>query len=901
MNNFVDAYKALTGYEPFPWQRRLYEQIERDNIPETVSIPTGLGKTSVIAIWLIALINHPNKIPRRLVYVVNRRTVVDQATTEIEQLRKKLHENQSILKRWFDTLAISTLRGQHADNHEWSANPSRPAVICGTVDMIGSRLLFNGYRIGFKSRPLHAGFLGQDVLLIHDEAHLEPAFQCLIKSLEEEQKREAETGCCLPAPRLRTIALSATQRGHHDEEVCLFTITPDDQEHPIVKQRIEATKRLILHPCDDENKQLVTQIAQIAWQYKTSNTAVLIFAHKVEDVEKIASELSKKLKKEKLPEQNVIPLTGTMRGYERDKLVQTNEVFARFMPSSDRPSEVAPPEETVWLVCTSAGEVGINLSADHLICDLAPFERMVQRFGRVNRFGQCSDCEIHVVHPASFIKKKGKSGKITEIDERRQKTLELLRALNGNASPADIDKLDPTKRSEAFSPEPLILPVSDILFDAWAMTTIRGEMPGRPAVEPYLHGIAKEQEVPQCYIAWREEVRIVNDDIINYYGKDLPQKLLDEYPLKPHEPLSDRTDRIVKKLQKLAQKISEQGREDVPVWFIKTDGTVERKTLQEIAEKKKDDLANCTILLPPDAGGLRNGMFDGAAEFSEDEQYDVADLWFKDNQQKTQLRRRIWDDEPPPEGMVLIRTIDTNPYAEELPEEIESPETPPTKRFWHWYVMPFESEDTTHASVEPIALAEHTDEVVKRAEDIVSKLSLPENLKQAIILAAHLHDLGKRRELWQRSIGNPNPSEPYAKPGKDASGHRWRVNWRSKYRHEFGSMLDVINSNNPHLKNFTQLDDEMKDLVLHLIAAHHGYARPYFPNDTTADPNYSQNECDRVALESIRRYARLQRRYGRWGLAYLESLLRAADWAGSAEPSRTAPAETDAKTKEASS
>ena len=114
-------------------------------------------------------------------------------------------------------------------------------------------------------------------------------------------------------------------------------------------------------------------------------------------------------------------------------------------------------------------------------------------------------------------------------------------------------------------------------------------------------------------------------------------------------------------------------------------------------------------------------------------------------------------------------------------------------------------------------------------------------------------------------------------------------------------MLDVINSNNPHLKNFTQLDDEMKDLVLHLIAAHHGYARPYFPHDTTADPNYSQNECDRVALESIRRYARLQRRYGRWGLAYLESLLRAADWAGSAEPSRTAPAETDAKTKEASS
>ncbi|MEJ7639904.1 MAG: hypothetical protein WKF75_18525 [Singulisphaera sp.] len=35
--------------------------------------------------------------------------------------------------------------------------------------MIGSRLLFSGYRIGFRSRPLHAGFLGQDALLVHDE------------------------------------------------------------------------------------------------------------------------------------------------------------------------------------------------------------------------------------------------------------------------------------------------------------------------------------------------------------------------------------------------------------------------------------------------------------------------------------------------------------------------------------------------------------------------------------------------------------------------------------------------------------------------------------------------------------------------------------------------------------
>ena len=106
-------------------------------------------------------------------------------------------------------LAISTLRGQFADNREWSADPSRPAVICGTVDMIGSRLLFSGYGCGFKTRPLHAGFLGQDVLLVHDKAHLEPAFQKLITAVHDEQR----TGRTPDYRPLRVMALTATSRG----------------------------------------------------------------------------------------------------------------------------------------------------------------------------------------------------------------------------------------------------------------------------------------------------------------------------------------------------------------------------------------------------------------------------------------------------------------------------------------------------------------------------------------------------------------------------------------------------------------------------------------------------------------------------------------------------------------
>ena len=104
-------------------------------------------------------------------YVVNRRTVVDQSTEEAKKLRDNLAKAPEIQAK-VGSLAISTLRGQFADNREWSADPARPAVIVGTVDMIGSRLLFSGYGVGFKAKPLHAGFLGQDVLLVHDEAHL---------------------------------------------------------------------------------------------------------------------------------------------------------------------------------------------------------------------------------------------------------------------------------------------------------------------------------------------------------------------------------------------------------------------------------------------------------------------------------------------------------------------------------------------------------------------------------------------------------------------------------------------------------------------------------------------------------------------------------------------------------
>src|SRR5262249_53128989 len=145
-----EHYQALTGYPPFRWQQRLWAEMVAGNLPDALDISTGLGKTAIIPIWLLAIAaQSPLTLPRRLIYVVNRRTVVDQATDVAERIQEKLSTvpqvRQALATLSADSanpLAISTLRGEHQDNKEWQTDPARVAIIVGTVDMIGSKLMF---------------------------------------------------------------------------------------------------------------------------------------------------------------------------------------------------------------------------------------------------------------------------------------------------------------------------------------------------------------------------------------------------------------------------------------------------------------------------------------------------------------------------------------------------------------------------------------------------------------------------------------------------------------------------------------------------------------------------------------------------------------------------------------
>ena len=860
--DFQKFFTAATGNTPFPWQKKLFEYFSNGEIPVTCNLPTGLGKTSVVAIWLIALANHPDKMPRRLVYVVNRRTVVDQTTDEVEKLRNNLQNQPSLgdLKEKLGTLAISTLRGQYADNGEWRDDPARPAVICGTVDMIGSGLLFSGYRCGFKSKPTHAGLLGQDTLIVHDEAHLEPAFQNLLESIHSQQRagNKRNDRC------IQVMELTATSRTD-DSEQKPFSLTAPDYQNKVVEQRISAKKGIRFHAIEDSRGKLVAAVVEKALEdgYKTSGKAILIYLRKVEDVNKVVEALRKQFKAQDNME-HIETLTGTLRGKERDELV-LKPIFQRFLPESSRLEGVAPQEGTVYLVCTSAGEVGVNISADHLICDLTPFDSMAQRFGRVNRFGE-GDANIDIIHETEINAEKN------EYEARRFKTLELLRQLplrddqRHDACPdalGDRGKLTLKDRLGAFSPQPTTLHVDDILFDGWAMTTIYDELPGRPAVADWLHGVEDDDwDPPQTQVAWRREVGEITGRLLE---KHPPQKLLEDYPLKSHELLRDRTDRVFKQLQLLAKSNG-----DKPVWVVNDKGKVEPTDLKTIvdsgtqAKRLKESIQHKTILLPANIGGLEKGLLNGSSKYdSNRDDYDVADEW---NDEHGPRRLRYFNEEeldennsPFPKTMRKVRTINFNEGNEETDEDQV------TERNWIWCVRP-KSADPSWRSREEQLLADHLKSAEEFATRIVAQLELYEPMSSAIVIAAKYHDLGKDRKLWQNGIGNRDYSDKVLAKSK---------NWnrpRHRYRHEFGSLLDIREK-----PDFQSKPEEMQELILHLIAAHHGRGRPHFPEIEASDPEHTEDEANALAAAVPRHFARLQRRYGRWGLAYLESLVRAAD------------------------
>ena len=173
--------------------------------------------------------------------------------------------------------------------------------------------------------------------------------------------------------------------------------------------------------------------------------------------------------------------------------------------------------------------------------------------------------------------------------------------------------------------------------------------------------------------------------------------------------------------------------------------------------------------------------------------------------------------------------------------------------------------DASAAARNEQTLRDHLAWTGRAAKTIIARLAPEAAIRDAVVLAARWHDRGKDRQSWQRAVGNREPQRPLAKSGHGRFDNRVCAG----YRHEFGSLIDA--ANDPGIR-----ENSEQDLILHLIACHHGRARPHF-EERELDPQASSAANADAAAEAMRRYARLSRRFGYWQLAWLEALMKCAD------------------------
>ena len=187
---------------------------------------------------------------------------------------------------------------------------------------------------------------------------------------------------------------------------------------------------------------------------------------------------------------------------------------------------------------------------------------------------------------------------------------------------------------------------------------------------------------------------------------------------------------------------------------------------------------------------------------------------------------------------------------------------------WKWLSDAANEDDRSEGQLQRLDV--HQARVETLIQTFADQLGLRHEYTEMLCAVARLHDEGKRAALWQRAFNAPH-DDIYAKtPGPI------KFALLNGYRHEFGSLPAGISD-----EKLRELAAELRELALHLIGAHHGFGRPVIGVNGCQDapPSALRERAREVAF----RFARMQKRWGPWGLAWWESLVRAADQRASRE------------------
>jgi CRISPR-associated endonuclease/helicase Cas3 len=368
-NPFTEYFKRLTGHAlPRPWQGELADDAAcRDRL---IRIPTGMGKTEgVLAAWSFhRVVREDDRWPRRLIWCLPMRVLVEQTEQVARELVLKLPNGQR--------LDVHVVMGGE-DVAEWFLYPERPAIIIGTQDMLLSRALNRGYG-GPRARwPMEFGLVNHDALWVMDEVQLMDVGLATSAQLQayREQDRSKNLRPC------HTWWMSATLQAEWLKSV-------DSAEYHA---------EWIRDPCTVAPNRCIGDLWDIG-------KALVVDSIELDDTEAFAQRILAEHATETASEFGRITLVVCNTVDRACKTYDALRSAGRVDGLELAHSRFRPAEREGWreqflsrsacsrnsdriIVATQVVEAGVDISAGCLITELAPWPSLVQRFGRCARYG----------------------------------------------------------------------------------------------------------------------------------------------------------------------------------------------------------------------------------------------------------------------------------------------------------------------------------------------------------------------------------------------------------------------------------------------------------------------------------------------------------------------------------
>ena len=863
---------------------------------------------------------------------------------ELAELKRALFDLRGVREKGGLPLAVARLRGGgtaptdetdadrdkrlrvEAHNDSWQTVPTQPAVLLSTVDQLGSRLLFRGYGVSPGMWPIHAALAGNDSLVLLDEAHIaEPLRQTL--GWVARHRRTA------PEP-IRTpwhVAFMTATPGQPDEgdEWPVFPSPAeraDALRHDLLDQRRDASKRATLDvvPGEKRDEKVLAEkvLKHVGEMLKHGRTRVAVMLNRVDSALGVEAALKDKKSFEELdPERRsqVDLLTGRMRPIDRVDFIE--KLHKSFGAKPNRPPLDGPPRV---LVTTQCLEVGADFDFDGLVTECASLDALRQRFGRLDRLGEVgrTDAAILTVAPdakepdpiyGEGLTRTHEWLREVAVDHRVDFGIGSLAASLERSPPkGDVASLLGTKPDA-----PVLMPA---YLDAWCQT---GPRPATEAeVSLFLHGV--RDDVAEVEVVFRCDLpETLTDDEVAAVVRLCPPARGEMLPVKLGRLrawISQRKPPDEADVAGIEDKGAGGKPKDVPppkYLFCYAGG----RGAAEVARVAADDVRPGDVVIVPLTGdempaALGNKPADAPLDRFEDAnaaagRRPTARLMDEDARRLVEKISRPADQAEDEEAERDAKKAALDELATLLAGRwgFAKPKPPDRGGEWQYHLHPSGGAIVVgpppkgRPSVDPFAdpddllvpspKASDADRLLdahqERAATFAAAFAercVPDHQDRVAEAARH-HDDGKADPRFQGLLAGSAlplealaPTELFAKSEgpRPRNLERWlrdHLGLPPGFRHEFVSM------------QLLQCRGDTDNLLLHLIAAHHGHARPFAPVVFDGQPMLPDVPPPHAIGSGVaERFWHLTRRHGWWGLAYLEAMLRLADHHASRFPAK---------------